>query len=64
MKSVLVDGEYTYPIITTLRLEFSDMEPMAQVEGQYVTYGNISVPRLACRSEIYAEADPGRISTR
>jgi len=64
MKSVLVDGEYTYPIITKLRLEFSDMEPMAQVEGEYVTYGNISVPRLACRSEIYAEADPGRISTR
>jgi hypothetical protein len=63
-KSVIVDGNYTYPIITSLSLELADMEPMALVEGQYVSYGGISVPRLACRSEIYAEVQgaAGRIS--
>ena len=62
MKSVLVNGEYTYPIITRLNLELADMEPMAMMEGEYVTYGNITVPRLACRSEIYAEARAGNVS--
>tara|TARA_R110002051_G_scaffold325693_1_gene430258 strand:+ start:2964 stop:3947 length:984 start_codon:yes stop_codon:yes gene_type:complete len=62
MKSVVVDGNYTYPLISTIALELADMEPMALVEGQYVTYGNISVPRLACRSEIYMEAHGGGVS--
>jgi len=62
MKSVLVNGNYTYPIITRLRLELADMEPLAVVENQYVSYGNITVPRLACRSEIYAEAGSGNVS--
>ena len=60
-KSVIVDGNYTYPTITTLSLELADMEPMALVEGQFVNYGGISVPRLACRSEIYAEARGGGV---
>ena len=62
MKSVLVNGNYTYPIITRLRLELADMEPLAVIENQYVSYGNITVPRLACRSEIYAEASSGNVS--
>ena len=62
MKTVLVDGNYTYPIITGLKLELADMEPMALVDGEYVNYGNITVPRLACRSEIYAEAKAGRVT--
>jgi len=62
MKSVLVNGNYTYPIITRLRLELADMEPLAVIENQYVSYGNITVPRLACRSEIYAEAGSGNVS--
>tara|TARA_R110002020_G_scaffold404383_4_gene614469 strand:+ start:8243 stop:9229 length:987 start_codon:yes stop_codon:yes gene_type:complete len=62
MKSVIVDGNHTYPMISTIELELADMEPIALVEGQYVTYGNISVPRLASRSEIYMEAQGGGVS--
>lgn len=61
-KSVVIDGEYSYPLITTITLELADMEPIARLDGVYATYGGISVPKLACRSEIYGRISQGRIS--
>lgn len=61
-KSVVVDGIYSYPLITTIGLEFADMEPIARLDDVYANYGGISVPKLACRSEIYARVGRGRVS--
>jgi len=59
-KSVIIDGDYSYPIITSITLELADMEPIARLDDAYATYGGISVPKLACRSEIYARAGKSR----
>lgn len=59
-KSVIIDGDYSYPVITNITLELGDMEPIARLEDVYATYGGISVPKLACRSEIYYRSGAGR----
>ena len=63
-KSVILDGDFTYPTITNLSLELADMEPLARLDDSVATYGGIQVPKIACRSEIYARAKTGRGSTR
>lgn len=59
-KSVVVDGAFTYPLITSVSIELADMEPLAQLPDVYANYGGISVPKIACRSEIYARAGVSR----
>lgn len=59
-KSVVIDGVNSYPIITNMSLELADMEPLAQLPDVFANYGNISVPKIACRSEIYARAGAGQ----
>jgi len=56
-KSVIIDGAQSYPLITSITLELGDMEPIARLENEYANYGYISVPKLACRSEIYYRAN-------
>tara|TARA_R110000851_G_scaffold295617_1_gene450588 strand:- start:761 stop:1765 length:1005 start_codon:yes stop_codon:yes gene_type:complete len=64
-KSVIIDGAFSYPIISSVQLELADMEPLARLDGVYASYGKISVPKIACRSEIYARAigERGSITT-
>lgn len=59
-KSVIIDGDYSYPIITNVTIELADMEPIARLDDTYATYGGISVPKLACRSEIYSRASKSK----
>jgi len=64
-KSVVIDGNQSYPLITKVSLELGDMEPLARLEDQYANYGYISVPKLACRSEIYYRANGrGRVGAQ
>lgn len=62
-KSVIIDGDYSYPVITSVTLELGDMEPIARLEDVYANYGGISVPKLACRSEIYYRYGGGRVGS-
>ena len=58
---VLDDIGNTYPLRTQLTLSFKEMEPVVRVdiggEAQEASYGQITAPRLMCRSEIYALQD-------
>tara|TARA_R110000868_G_scaffold155822_6_gene382414 strand:- start:1218 stop:2249 length:1032 start_codon:yes stop_codon:yes gene_type:complete len=59
--SVVLDNQgLTYPLRTQLTLSFKEMEPVVRVDigGQQAdaTYGQITAPKLMCRSEIYALA--------
>ena len=64
-KSVIINGNQSYPLITKVSLELGDMEPLARLEDEYANYGYISVPKLACRSEIYYRANGrGRVGAQ
>jgi len=53
--SVAVDSaNNTYPLRTTLTLSFKEMEPVVRADdGDSASYGQITAPRLLCRSEVY-----------
>lgn len=55
--SVAIDGNgNTYPLRTQLTLSFKEMEPVVRADSgdaDNAVYGEISAPRLLCRSEVY-----------
>lgn len=58
--SVVVDSSNnTYPMRTKLTISFKEMEPVVRTDssGDSAVYGEISAPRLLCRSEVYAAQD-------
>ena len=54
--TVVIDGNgNTYPMRTNLTISFREIEPVVRSDGDdNATYGEISAPKLLCRSEVYS----------
>ena len=54
---VIDDSGKTYPMRTQLTISFKEIEPVVRADsgdGSEATYGEISAPKLLCRSEVYS----------